>query len=276
MKSGGRQWAAIWLLVTAAATCQPLAAQQNLEITVDSVQRSARIYAGRHAASKPSPLVLVFHGLGDTVQNFSAAVEFHDDWPDATVVYPKGQPRADRDGMNGWHGFRDNDDNQDLQFVDALLEELPRRYKVDPAQVYVAGFSNGGHLTFNLLLDRPCRFAAFGPIGALAEYVANAQVPRPVIYLFGRDEPREYSDAWQETVVAIARLNRATGEKREWARGLTEFLAGSSGAQTVYGLYSAGHIWPANGNQALIRFFKGHRLDESCGAAVQTIDSDPG
>lgn len=264
MRPGRQAFAATLLMIVATATCQPLAAQQNLEITVSGTQRSARIYAGRRADSEPSPLVLVFHGLGDTVQNFSTAAEFHDDWPEATVVYPKGKPRSDRDGMNGWHGFRDNDENHDLDFIDALLDELPRRYNVDPAQVYVAGFSNGGHLTFNLLLDRPCRFAAFGPIGALAEYVSEARVPRPVIYLFGRDEPKEYSDAWQQTVVAIARLNRATGEKREWARGLTEFPASPSGAQTVYGLYNAGHIWPASGNQALIRFFGEHRLDDSC------------
>jgi polyhydroxybutyrate depolymerase len=255
---------AVVTMIAIAATCPPAAAQQTLEIEVGSTQRSARVYPGRRADTEPSPLILVFHGLGDTVRNFSSAIEFHKDWPEATVVYPKGRPREDRDGMNGWHGFRDNDENRDLDFVDALLEELPKRYKVDPQRVYVSGFSNGGHLTFNLLLDRPCSFAAFAPVGALAEYVADAEIPRPVIYLFGRDEPREYSQAWQQTVVAIAHLNRASGEKTEWAPGFTEFVAGPAGEPTVYSLYSAGHIWPAGGNAAIVRFFRDHKLDDNC------------
>ena len=257
--------AAVMATIAIAATCQTAAAQQTLDIAVGDTHRTARVYPGRRAETEPSPLVLVFHGLGDTVRNFSDAVEFHEAWPEATVVYPKGRPRPERDGMNGWHGFRDQDENRDLDFVDALLGELPKRFKVDPERVYVSGFSNGGHLTFNLLLDRPCSFAAFAPVGALAGYVADAEIPRPVIYLFGRDEPKEYSEAWQGTVVAIAKLNRASGEKREWAPGFTEFVADSSGQPTIYALYGAGHIWPAKGNEAIVRFFREHKLDDSCG-----------
>jgi poly(3-hydroxybutyrate) depolymerase len=259
--------AAIVIMIAITATWQTAAAQQTLELTVDGTQRAARVYPGRRADAEPSPLVIVFHGLGDTARNFANAIKFHEAWPEATVVYPKGKPRDDRDGMNGWHGFRDNDENHDLDFVDALLDELPKRYKVDPERVYVSGFSNGGHLTFNLLLDRPCSFAAFAPVGALAGYVADAETPRPVIYLFGRDEPKEYSEAWQGTVVAIAKLNRASGEKREWTPGFTEFVAGPSGQSTVYALYSAGHIWPAIGNDAIVRFFREHKLNNSCGGA---------
>ena len=237
-----------------------------LELDVGGTPRVARVYPGEVRGNRPSPLVIVFHGLADNAWNFAGIVAFHEAWPEAIVVYPEGLPRADRDGSRGWHGFRDNDANRDLAFVDALLETLTDRYQVDPARIYVTGFSNGGHMTFNLLLDRPCRFAAFAPVGALAEYVGEARTPRPVLYLFGREEPREYSDAWQRTVVALARINRATGEKREWAPGLTEFLSGPAGAVTVYGLYGAGHVWPAQGNALLVRFFEAHRLDSRCGS----------
>jgi len=98
----------------------------------------------------------------------------------------------------------------------------------------------------------------------LAEYISEATTPRPVIYLFGRQEPREYSDAWQQTVVALAKLNRATGEKRQWSVGTTEFVAAPDGRPTVYGLYDAGHVWPDRGNELIIRFFKEHRLEGSC------------
>ncbi len=264
-----RSPAAAWLFAALVSWLAPFplagaAVPEVLELQVGDIQRVARVYPGTESDTRPSPLVIVFHGLADSAWNFADIVAFHEEWPQATVVYPEGLPREDRAGRRGWHGFRDNDLNQDMAFTDLLLETLANRFLVDPSRVYVTGFSNGGHMTFNLLLDRPCTFAAFAPVGALGAYVSDAAIPRPVIYLFGREEPREYSDEWQNTVVALARVNRATGEKREWAPGLTEFLPGPSGQPTVYGLYGAGHVWPSSGNELIIRFFREHRLDENC------------
>lgn len=262
--------AGLWLAAVILAGLCPVrlslaGVPEMLELQLGDTARAARVYPGAESDRQPSPLVIVFHGLADSAWNFADIVAFHEEWPQATVVYPEGLPREDRAGRRGWHGFRDNDINQDMAFTDLLLETLADRYRVDPSRVYVTGFSNGGHMTFNLLLDRPCRFAAFAPVGALGEYVLDAETPRPVIYLFGREEPREYSDEWQKTVVALAQINRATGEKREWAPGLTEFLPGPGGQPTVYGLYGAGHVWPSGGNELIVRFFREHRLDESCG-----------
>jgi poly(3-hydroxybutyrate) depolymerase len=263
---------ALSVLTCTAVLASPVAgAFDTLEIEVNGVSRSARVYPGTNADRTASPLVIVFHGLADSAWNFADIVGFHEQWPEATVVYPQGLPRADRGGSRGWHGFRDNDENDDLAFVDALLERITDRYRVDSTRMYVTGFSNGGHMTFNLLMDRPCRFAAFAPIGALAEYVAGAPTPRPVLYLFGQGEPKEYSDPWAHTVVALAKLNHASGEKREWAPGLTEFVPGPGGAVTIYGQYRAGHVWPSNGNEIIVRFFREHRLDASGACAPAPV-----
>lgn len=249
-------------------------AMDLVELRVSGIERVARVFPGRTADREPSPLVLVFHGLGDSERDFARAVEFEDAWPEATVVYPRGRPRPERQGMLGWQGGWGSTDDQDMAFVDSLLDELPRRYHMDPEQIYATGFSNGGQMTFNLLLDRPCRFAAFAPVGALAEHISRADLPRPVIFLYGRYEPREYTEAWQRTVVALARLNRSTGQKREWAPGFTEFVAGPDGATTVYSLYGAGHIWPSRGNEAIVRFFQQHTRGESCAGNAPEPDAD--
>ena len=240
-----------------------------IRIDVAGQEREARVYPGSVTDGDSAPLVIVFHGLADSAWNFANVVAVHNDWPEATVVYPYGLPRADRNGTRGWHGFRDNDANNDLAFVDALMELLPQRYRLDPERFYATGFSNGGHMTFNLLLDRPCTFAAFAPVGALAEYISQTTTPRPVIYLFGRQEPKEYSDAWQQTVIALAKANHATGEKRQWSAGITEFVAAPGGQPTVYGLYDAGHVWPVRGNELIVRFFKEHRLDGGCDSSIK-------
>lgn len=259
--------AAISFCLLAAFANPPAAAAEILEIPVADVVRKVHVFPAVRADGQASPLVLVFHGLGDRAGNFSRAVAFHKDWPRATVAYPEGLARADRRGMRGWRSLHGTDDDDDLPLVDALLEILPRRYPIDRDRIYVTGFSNGAHMTFDLLRERPCRFAAFAPVGALAETISEAKTPRPVLYLFGREEPREYTRAWQQTVVALARLNRATGEKREWSPGLTEFVPGPGGQVTVYGLYNAGHVWPARGNEWIAAFFKGFSREDGCAGA---------
>lgn len=249
---------ALFLLLAA-----PLShAYDTLVLDVEGVERSARVFPGKKADKEPAPLLIVFHGRGDNERDFARAVRLHDDWPEATVVYPRGMVREDEAGMRGWLGAPDREDvNHDLDFVDHMLDELPRRYRVDPARIYVGGFSNGGRFTFILLARRPDAFAAFVPVGALDPSVFGATKPKPVMYLFGSGEPREYERTWAETVVAIARLNRADGRKREWARGFTEYMAGEGGAQTVISLYDAGHIWPYAGNEQIIRFLEAHAME---------------
>lgn len=253
------------LLMTLAGL--PAVAAEILEIQVADVVRKVHVFPAARSDGEASPLVLVFHGLGDRAGNFSRAVAFHKDWPEATVAYPEGLPRRERRGMRGWQGFPGNDDNGDLSWVDTLLEILPRRYPIDRDRVYATGFSNGAHMTFSLMRERPCRFAAFAPVGALAEYMSEAKTSRPVLYLFGREEPRATTQAWQQTVVALAKLNRATGEKREWSPGLTEFVPGPDGKVTVYGLYNAGHVWPARGNEWIAGFFERFSLEDGCAGA---------
>jgi len=151
---------------------------------------------------------------------------------------------------------------------------MPTRYQVDPARVYVAGFSNGGRFTFILLARRPDAFAAFVPIGALSPNVANASQPRPVMYLFGREEPAEYQTRWEQTVISLVRLNHGTGATREWAPGFTEYLSSEGGAQTIISLYNAGHIWPYRGNESIIRFFDAHRIVPPAARAKPNVEAE--
>ena len=237
------------------------AAYDTLKLDINGIERSARVFPGQHADKEPAPLILVFHGRGDSVRNFAQSIGLHRDWPEATVVYPRGLVVGQELNMRGWMGgARSDDPNHDLLFVDRMLEELPKRYRVDPQRVYASGFSNGGRFTFVLMAKNPDTFAAFVVIGALSRTIEGASQPRPVMLLFGRGEPREYREAWAQTVVALVKFNRGNGDKREWAPEYTEYLAGDTGAQTIISLYNAGHIWPYNGNRHIIRFLESHRL----------------
>ena len=141
-----------------------------------------------------------------------------------------------------------------------LVEEASRRYRVDPTRVYAGGFSNGGRFSFILLAQKPEVFAAFLMIGSLAPDLAGATTPRPVMYLFGKDEPKRFQEMWHQTAIALVDLNRSSNKQQEWAPDYIEFPATPGGAQTVIHLYRAGHIWPHGGNPHIVRFFKSHQL----------------
>ena len=243
-----------------AAGAGPAVAEQ-LVLEVNGLERRALVYPGRNAEHEAAPLVLLFHGRGDNITNFAREVAFHRDWPDATVVYPAGLKRDDERGMSGWLGAHGRaDSNHDLPFIDQLLKTLAERYRVDPAQVYAGGFSNGGRLCFVLFAERPASFAAFAIIGALSPDLPGVETPKPVLYMFGQDEPSQYQQDWQSTVLALIGANRSLDQPGEWAPGFHQFPASPGGAPTIINRYRAGHVWPHQGNRHVIDFFQAQRL----------------
>ena len=205
-------------------------------------------------APKPRTLVVVFHGRGDDDRAFASAVRLHKDWPDAIVAYPRGEVReATADAWLAVPGWRTGRPRPEADRPSAV-RKWPRRYRTQPQNTHVAGFSNGGHFTLLLMAERPDAFATFTVIGSVQPNFASEAAPKPVLYLFGRGEDPQHKEDWAGTVQALARHNRTKG-------ALTKFMGccqlqspGPGGAPFVFGTYGAGHIWPSQGNEWLMEF----------------------
>lgn len=231
------------------------AAIERLRIEVDGKVRQVMVHVPNGASDAPRPFVVIFHGLGDNNTTFANAVEFEKAWPGAIVAYPNGEPRRDRASQRGWQPRSGQYDDRDLRMVDKLLAEATKRYGIRPESTYAAGFSNGGHLVFLLMAERPHAFAAFAVIGSVRPDLAGASTPRPLMYLWGRNESREFHDQWTATVEAAARLNRIRGALSDYSDCCKYGTPDPGGAPFVFGLYNAGHVWPYRGNQWLRTFF---------------------
>lgn len=124
-----------------------------------------------YSPSRPTPLVLVFHGGGGTAIGMEAATGWSAfaDTHNLLVVYPQGLPySALGQGFTTWAatGPLDTFVNgvDDLLFVSNLLDALQRLYCVAPQRIYATGFSAGGAMTAFLTCGLTGRIAAFAPM----------------------------------------------------------------------------------------------------------------
>jgi polyhydroxybutyrate depolymerase len=244
----------VFCLLALALADAAIAKRQVLATRIDGVQRTALVYAPDVAGTAPLPLILVFHGRGDSNEKFATAVKLHRDWPEAIVVYPQGLFIDTAPPMRGWQYRLGTYDDRDLKLTDWLLAEIGRRYSIAPQSTYVAGFSNGGHFTLLLMAERSSTFAAFAAIGVVQPRFTADAPPRPLLYLFGRDEHPGFQQDWVKTVQALARHNLASTRQEPFLSCCQLLHPGPGGATLVYGRYNAGHIWPHRGNEWLIDF----------------------
>ena len=136
------------------------------------------------AASQGVPLVLGFHGGGDSCFFFST--------------------------MAGWtkichrHNFLlvtiENHLNSTATEMVELIEQLKKKYRIDSSRIYATGFSMGGCKTWDMIQEYPEVIAAAAPMDATfdvgcnvygnkVEKGINTTVPVPVFYAGGEVTP---------------------------------------------------------------------------------------
>jgi predicted peptidase len=140
------------------------------------------------------PLVLFLHGAGERGDDV-AKVASHGppklvaEGRDFPFILVSPQCPADR----VWS----------MAFLDALLDEVSRDYRVDLDRIYVTGLSMGGFATWSLAMEFPTRFAAIAPLcggGAFYNACAIRDVPAWVFHgaldnVISPDRSREMVEA---------------------------------------------------------------------------------
>ena len=166
-------------------------------IRVGGRDRRYLLYAPARRAAAP-PLLVVFHGsMGspgtiriETGYGFDRLA----DRDGFVLAYPQGH-----DG--NWNDCRRTADFSarrlgidDVAFFDALVARLVRELGVDPARIFVAGLSNGGHFVYRLALERPDRIAGAAVFAASLPTRDNRVCaprgrPPPIMIVNGTSDP---------------------------------------------------------------------------------------
>jgi polyhydroxybutyrate depolymerase len=210
-------WFSFWMLsaalaiasVNARAAAAPLPSrptpgQYELDLKVGGFKRMAhvRIPTGYRPGDKP-PLVLVLHGAGGDgpnsldKQGWTAKA----DREGFIVVAPDGLPLLPRLPANFranprlWNSGDLNPRSpraaaDDVAFIRQLLDELRTRIPYDERQVFCAGHSNGGRMTFRLASELSERFTAVAVVaGLLVVQNPKPEKPLPTLYILGTKDP---------------------------------------------------------------------------------------
>jgi polyhydroxybutyrate depolymerase len=245
-------------------------------------------------SSKPIPLVLIFHGAGGSGENsldkngWAAKAEkenFIALAPDGLPSRPGWpanfflNPRLWNDGQLRPESQRSKID--DVAFIRALLDDIPKRVNIDPERIYVTGHSNGAGMTFRLGAELSERFAA---IAAVAGYCwdqnAKPVRPLPTLYIIGTKDPLvplaggEAKISWSKKVNPPVAQTLATWAEALGIAGPPRNTQDSNGVKIVrYGqetdaasltvLYieGQGHGWPGGEDSKLPERWIGPSVD---------------
>ena len=168
-------------LIVAAILLLPTAAPaQAKSLTHGAGKRRYIVYTpGSYPAdsTKKYPVVLNFHGGGMTMaeQMLYTRMNRTADAEGFIVVYPQGLQQD----WNVGFGTSYADGTDDVGFVEALLDQLQRDYRVDGSRINATGLSRGGFFCQRLAAELSHRIAAVASVGGpLPHPVLEQQKPR--------------------------------------------------------------------------------------------------
>lgn len=138
-------------------------------IRVGERERSYLAYVPAKLAAG-APLIIVLHGstMDGLQMRHWTAFEF-DRLADAkgfVVLYPDGYKGNWNDCRKYGPTPAKKESIDDVGFINALIARYRDERGVDPAKVYLFGYSNGGTMAFRLAVEQPDRIAGITAVGA--------------------------------------------------------------------------------------------------------------
>lgn len=167
-------------------------------LTVETRERSYRVFAPRSLKSEAVPLMLVLHGgmgSGKGMEKTSGMNRIARK-NKFVVAYP--------DGIGGRLGLMKNmrtwnagaccgravkEKVDDVSYLLAVIDDIASKYPIDKKRVYITGISNGAMMAYRMACEVPEKVAAIAPVaGTLALSHCPNGTSVPVLHIHGDND----------------------------------------------------------------------------------------
>lgn len=179
------------------------------------------------ANSKSASLVFIMHGSGGSAENIAThatKLEGMTAQENILLVYPNGYKHYWNECRKAATSAANIENIDEAGFFNAMITYFHRKYKINKARVFAAGFSGGGHMAYKLALTMPEQFKAVTAVVANMPDSSNldcteSKIPIPVMIINGTSDPvNPYNGG--EVIVTNVKLGtvRSTEQSvRYWA-----------------------------------------------------------
>lgn len=150
----------------------------------------ARSYIGQvpnsYELNKPVPLVVVLHGTGGTPKRILSLGHFYKyvELKGFIAVAPSSLGHAFNEGAG--RGGPEVKEVDDVAFIEAVIDDVRKRAEIDPARIFLAGFSSGASMAQRVALESSYDIAAVvAPAGHLWAPERTPARARPLLLMWG-------------------------------------------------------------------------------------------
>jgi polyhydroxybutyrate depolymerase len=248
----------------------------------------AHVPAG-YDATKPTPLVLNFHGYtsNGAQQAALSGMSTRADSHVFVVLYPEGTGNPTSFNGGGCCGSAATNKVDDIGFTRALITEAKTRLCVDDKRVFVAGMSNGGFMAQRIGCELADVVAAISAVSAPLAVASCAPArPMPVLSFHGTSDMTvsyngDAQSGWPSAMASFSGWAMRDGCRdampaQTYKKGdvtcLTYSQCNAGAAVTLCTVQGGGHAWPGsaiplpgttqniNATDTMWTFFEAHPL----------------
>ena len=171
---------------------QPDWTQKEFSINYGGLSRKYTLYKPK-SYSENSPLLFMLHGFGSNKNNILAYSKMNDiaDQNGFMVCYPQGSTEP-LTGRTHWNANLQMTSVNDIGFLSFLALKIQEEYKTSLDNVFTAGMSNGGFMSYTLGCEKSDVFKAVASItGTMSGYDWNNCSPAykiPILQMSGTSD----------------------------------------------------------------------------------------
>lgn len=147
-------------------------------------------------ATRPTPLLLFFHGGGGHMEQAAKAYG----WAEKSekegfiLAFPNGSSRLPRQRLATWNageccGYARDKKIDDVRFVKKVIADIERQANVDKGKIFAVGMSNGGMLAHRMACEMADTLRAVASVAGTdnTNYCAPSR-PISVMHIHSRDD----------------------------------------------------------------------------------------